>query len=426
MHRSKPVAIALDSEFLKSHGRVLTRAVAFVPFSFTKDAAYESQADARAAVPRAPLLSSPQPPPGPRQQTLRRSTIFGIPIILSLIPAEVMRRADVLPCGHSLEAELRTALAHGERLRTIQERHERSSAEAVSEMAGAFNSFCPYSIPNIRRGDVSWFEALYSAAVHSADFREAARRLDHLKAYGKGRRQERSLSFLLRQHPTLLQEVLRESFSSADAWCAWLKMCGDLVERELHRVAEECRHLSAPPASPFTPSVEMESDPSRGGVQYKECGSLEELSYELSRLWCSLRRRGGGGGDMKFYAYGDMDAKAIQNTLRLGCCMQTRCSAPALQRGPPSAPPPLRHNAGQLLASPYEARVVDVTRHTLFAASGFRVSPRTIPRLGDALEKAAAVDGAAARLRSQSDPHNPVWDAKALACVTVASGICLG
>ncbi|ESL09355.1 hypothetical protein TRSC58_02924 [Trypanosoma rangeli SC58] len=417
MHRSKPAAIALDSEFLKSHGRVLTRAVAFVPFSFTKEAAYELQADARAAVPRAPLLSSPHPPPRPTQQTLRRSTVFGVPIILSLIPAEVMRRADVLPCGHSLEAELRTTLAHGERLRTIQERHERSSAEAVSAMAGAFNSVCPYSIPNIRRGDASWFGALYSAAVHSTDFREAARRLDHLKAYGRGRRQERSLSFLLRQHPALLQEVLRESFSSADAWCAWLKMCGDLVERELNHVAEEYRHLSAPPTSPFTPSVVMESDPGRGGVQYKECGSLEELSYELNRLWCSLRRRGDGGGDMKFYAYGDMDAKAIQNTLRLGCCMQGSAR---------SALPPLRHDAGQLLASPYEAKVVDVTRHTLFAASGFRASPGTIPRLGDALEKAAAVDGAAAHLRAHSDPHNPVWDSKALACVTVASGIFLG
>ncbi|RNE99482.1 uncharacterized protein Tco025E_09037 [Trypanosoma conorhini] len=421
MQRSKPVVFALDTEFLKTHGHVLTRAVAFVPFSSTSGAAHEPQADARAVATRAPLPSASPPSPSMlRRQTLRRSTVFGVPIILSLTPAEVMRRADVLPCGHSLAVELRTALAHGERLRAIQERHTRPDAEAALGTATgvtrtalgaarvsptAFNSLCPYSIPNIRRADVSWFEALYSAAVHSTDFREATRRLAHLKAYGKGRRQERSLSFLLRQHPALLQDVLRESFSSAEAWCAWLRMCGDLVERELHRVAEEYRRSSASTASLFAPAMAMEGGREPGAVLYKECASAEELSLELSRLWRSLLRHGGG---TKLYTYGDMDARAIQDTLRLGCCVPAR---PSL-------------DADQLLASPYEAKVVDVTRHTLFAASGFRASPRVIPRLGDALEKAAAIDEAAARLLAQSDPHNPVWDAKALACIAVASGIC--
>ncbi|KAF8297347.1 hypothetical protein TcBrA4_0068690 [Trypanosoma cruzi] len=118
-----------------------------------------------------------------------------------------------------------------------------------------FNSLCPYSIPNIRRADHSWFKAIYSASVHSSEFRGAAMCLDHLKAYGKGRRQERSLSFLLRHHPTLLQEILRVSFSSAEAWCTWLVMCGDLVEKELRQLAEKYRQMSS---SPFTPSIVME------------------------------------------------------------------------------------------------------------------------------------------------------------------------
>ncbi|EAN82963.1 hypothetical protein TcCL_ESM09546 [Trypanosoma cruzi] len=465
MHRGKPVVIALDSEFLKTHGHVLTRAVAFVPFSARKGTSgSEHQFDGSVVATSTSLHSSLSPSlPVPKRQAFRRATVFGVPIILNLDPVEVMRRADVLPCGHSLALELRTGLVSGERLRTLQERHARSDSKAflrrteeattttttTTTFSGnrawhlEFNSLCPYSIPNIRRADHSWFKAIYSASVHSSEFRGAAMCLDHLKTYGKGRRQERSLSFLLRHHPTLLQEILRVSFSSAEAWCAWLVMCGDLVEKELRQLAEKYRQMSS---SPFTPSILMEYDPSYKGVQYKECGNMEEFSYELSRLWYILLRHGGEVGT-KLYTYGDMDAKAIQNTLRLSCCMKTRYSPRASQSARLCSPPsqltgadeasnnksdsqhvlnPLQPESGQLLTSPYEAKVVDVTRHTLFAASGFRTSPRVIPPLGDALEKAAIVDEAAVRLRSQSDPHNPVWDAKALACITVACGICLG
>ncbi|KAF8297343.1 hypothetical protein TcBrA4_0068770 [Trypanosoma cruzi] len=174
---------------------------------------------------------------------------------------------------------------------------------------------------------------------------------------------------------------------------------------------------------------------------------MEDLSYELSRLWHILLRHGGEVGT-KLYTYGDMDAKAIQNTLRLSCCMKTRYSPRASQsawlRSPPSqligadeasnnksdsqhVLTPLQPESGQLLTSPYEAKVVDVTRHTTFCrVRGFAHRQESFHRWVMPLEKAAIVDEAAVRLRSQSDPHNPVWDAKALACITVACGICLG
>lgn len=440
MSRNKTVAIALDSEFLKTRGHVFASSVAFVPFSSRPVVLEQRQHFVNV---RAATGDSSPPCALSGQRAQRRVTVFGTPIILSLNPTEVMSRADVLPCGHCLEPLLRTEFVSGETLRAIQQRHAKPVAEVPPEKNGGtsktltgscaahgeFDLLCPYSIPNIRCVDKTWLRALHAAPVGSNDFREAAVRLNYLRSYGRGRRKERSVSFLLRQYPELLQDVLRESFATAEAWCDWLKMCGDIVEKELHRVTSEHRQLSSSSSSIWPPSAITPHGAEDNAVQLKICENLEEFSRELNSLWCSLMRLGARACDSgaKFYAYGNIDAKAIQNTLRWASkqphgsekafLMESEGEELAAQ-----SPPLLRER----LSSPFGAKVLDITRHPLFAASGFRASPDSIPALGNALKKAAAVDDVAARLRAKSDHHNPVWDAKALACIGTACGIGLG
>ncbi|KAH9586237.1 hypothetical protein LSM04_001866 [Trypanosoma melophagium] len=427
------MAIALDSEFLKTHGIVLARSVAFVPFFFVREAMRTLKQE---------------------QETLRCKTNFGTSFILSLTPTEVMRRADLLPCGHSLNSVLQSSLVNGEKLRNIQEKYIQSKSKITTKnfekeyseinnysLLNDFDSLCPHSIPNIRRLDKAWLEAVYVASVRSPEFRDAVIHLNHLRAYGKGRRRQRSLPFLLRYHPELLQDILRSSFPTANAWCSWLSMCGDLVEAELQRLADEHRQLSDVYAFE---KVEGKTDCNKKGnsLKYQECNTLEEFSYELNKAWCSLMASVSGGSN-KFYCYGDGDLKAIQNTLRLSCKMLEQYSSPKSKSTQLVNTKPFNHHhqnsveengcvgnfvgsgaaAGGLLTSPYQARPLDATRHPLFAAAGFRTSPKAIPALTDALRKAALSDEAAARLLEENAPHNPVWDAKALACVCASCGI---
>ncbi|ORC84286.1 uncharacterized protein TM35_000461050 [Trypanosoma theileri] len=434
------MAIALDSEFLKTHGVVLTRSVAFVPFSFVRETTGISQQ---------------------KQQIPKCKTSFGNPFVLSISPKEVMCRADLLPCGHSLNSIVQSSVVSGEKLKNIQEEYKQLKSKTTTESFEEkeytennnyssltdFDSLCPHSIPNIRRLDKAWVESVYMAPVNSLEFRDAAMQLNHLRAYGKGRRRQRALPFLLRYHPKLLQDILRSSFPSANAWCSWLTMCGDLVERELQKLGDEHRQLSD--VCTFENSQGKLDDKKKGNFpQYKECNTLEEFSYELNRTWSSLMVSVSSGGS-KFYCYGDGDLKAIQNTLQLSCKMLERHSSSITKKTQSVNTKTFNHqqngfeegedgkkevllgsgagcgtvDTGRLLTSPHQARPLDATRHPLFAAAGFRTSPGAIPALTEALKKAALADETAVRLLKENAPHNPVWDARALACVCASCGI---
>ncbi|KAG8340971.1 hypothetical protein ERJ75_001667800 [Trypanosoma vivax] len=411
MRNRSTVPIALDCEFIKTKRRVLVGAVAFVPFFAGS------------------VLSGGC-----------RATEFSQPVVLTLEPGEAMRHADVLPCGHCLQPLMQNCnkADHPAALRK-----RRENTVSTPDMAKCLprdgitllEVMCPHSIPNIRRTNEAWMRALHVAPVNSTEFQEAVNGMENLRSYGKGRRKQWALSFMAWRHPQLLQDVLRKSFCSADSWCAWLHACADETERELRRLVEHYKITSSswPPVAAV--SEGEGSDPGGKAVMHMECKSLEELSRELSRAWRFLTDTfGKKWGSTKFYAYGNADAKAIRSSMEL--CEQpfsrNTINTPSALPGSSPEPPCThnserhRHSAAQpegFSFSPKQAKVLDVTHHPLFAASGFCVSPACSPPLTEALRKAATVDATARELLASMRPHDPLWDAKALACISVVCGI---
>lgn len=75
------------------------------------------------------------------------------------------------------------------------------------------------------------------------------------------------------------------------------------------------------------------------------------------------------------------------------------------------------------LFSVSQVHLIDITSHAMYAAAGFLTPSRKKIALAEALKKAAAQDATAAALLAHARPHDPVWDAQALACVVVACGV---
>ncbi|KAK7198466.1 hypothetical protein NESM_000806900 [Novymonas esmeraldas] len=335
----------------------------------------------------------------------------------------------------------------------------------------AFKGISPYCIPNVKRFDREALELLHAAPADSQDFAAATRHISCLQVYDRRRGGSRLLPLLARHHPALLQAVLRRSFTSPGDWYGWLAECAAYVEAGLVEARDAHRGggCSAVPSCASSVHVATNAEP----VHFAECDTMSAMADHLNRLWCSLRCAADTGADapqrsgFKVYAYGSRDEGALSRTLTLSftrassslalsslsppptggtggvsrfspsrrpqMCAAASATATATDTTPSSSPaepaalPPFPAAApvqsSPLPTLPSDVHLVDVTQHPLFATAGFVSPPKRMPSLLAALEKAARRDAAAAALLSSPHWHDPLWDAKALACVCTTSGI---
>ncbi|CAJ1991910.1 hypothetical protein conserved [Leishmania donovani] len=331
-----------------------------------------------------------------------------------------------------------------------------------------FKGLDPFGIPNIHRFNREALELLYAAPVESPDFAAASQHIGGLRAYSKGRQGYKSLAYLSRHHPQLLQALLRRSFERPSAWYSWLADCASSVEANLIEVRNAHRdgtHASAwRDVARSTGGAAVDADRvqaasalvlASSSLNFQESLTMQDLAKQINLLWRGLVHApespysGGEGASLcsraKVYVYGSSDASVLHRTLGLAftgtplpCHLSERgrragsryagskqlpdvaaaAHAAALSSAHRTPPRPLR-----LLSSPLEAVIVDATRHPLFTAAGFAPSPKQPPSLMTALEKAANSDATAAELLSAPQWHDPLWDAQALACVCACAGM---
>ncbi|CAD2215980.1 hypothetical protein AGDE_11944 [Angomonas deanei] len=310
-------SVAVDLEFIKCGGEILTRSIALVPFTRGTD---------------------------------RRTVLPPTAQVLSLAPEVVMRQCDVLPCGALLEpfllqstlnrtsspVQLEEALAPHKASATEQwemyrklkrdlkeakqllhqqpppasEEEEDTTPMSPEEtrvkrelqirlsITTSFSAIDPYGIPNVTHLEERPLRQLYSAAVGSAEFEEAVLHVRGLRAYGKGKGSRKSLAFLLRYHPEVAQTLLRHSFPSEADWIAWLTECATRCRSELQRVSHRHRELGA-------------------SLQYTEVDTLPSLSHVMNRSWAALLH--GERNTRKFYCYGNNDQAVLGRSLTTSC-----------------------------------------------------------------------------------------------------------
>lgn len=450
-----PRYVALDLEFVKRAGHPYARSAAFVPFV-------------------------PQRPPSGGGGGRATLTVFHEPpTVLALSVPTIMASAEVLPCGHCLAERVRSGVVAGDALEAIRapfvlsveqewqafrqkgtgrreaREAERLLAKAQSTKEGEeepqqrpatgggppsraevlekarlqktlalvshVKGFDPFSIPNTRVVPCDALRALYAAPPGSPDYTTAYERLQPLRAYGNGKGPLKAPLTLARHHPALLQAMLRASFASADAWVDWLSGCAACAEQELELVSS--RHRSSGSGS------------GSQGLRFVELETPEELSRALNTFWAGLlydsastskAPRGGRFSSLRVMAYGNADSGVLHTTLYSSCreFTQEGRSARAAQAGGWIRGEGVASVPTQRLLSPFQAKVFDVTSHALFAASGFKgAEGKKPPSLSAALHIAASRDATAAALEADARPHDPLWDAQALACICVVSGI---
>ncbi|GET91696.1 hypothetical protein, conserved [Leishmania tarentolae] len=319
----------------------------------------------------------------------------------------------------------------------------------------------PFGIPNIHRFNREALELLYTAAVESPDFVAASQHIGSLRAYGKGRQGYKSLAYLSHYHPQFLQSLLRRSFENPSAWCTWLAECASSVEANLievysaHRYGSRLRACGHAGYSTDDAAVNADYDQTASSpLHFQESLTMEDLAKQLDVLWRGLVRApetpcrnesASPYSRAKVYVYGSSDASVLHRTLGLALT-NTSLQCHLSERGPrkdsrfagsrrlPDAAAAAHATASSaahqrpsrplgLLSAPLGAVIVDATRHPLFTAAGFAPSPKQPPSLMTALQKAAKTDGTAAELLSAPQWHDPLWDARALACVCTSAGM---
>lgn len=129
-----------------------------------------------------------------------------------------------------------------------------------------------------------------------------------------------------------------------------------------------------------------------------------------------------------FYSYGGADADTIRSTVALVRDLPSTQVEEIIKRmnltdklnqiyssESATADPP----SSLLLPSPYLVAVRDITSHSLFFASGIPYSGRKVPKLVDALHIISPKSPEARHIlvSSETDNHNPLWDAAALGAV---------
>ncbi|CCW60297.1 unnamed protein product [Phytomonas sp. EM1] len=504
--------IAVDLEFLKCRGLHFARSIAFVPFEARKHGAGSSSSS-----------------------TERACTWFTeVPTVLAIESNEVMRTADVLPCGHLLYPYLKEHLVHSEALEELKNafrRESEASLEAYRNMRHAlrevkhlqesnrldqakesgigtiekeactevephdvplngiedsmscaaseltsssslnsngspneqsgfddlqfplctqevgnrslsptevelrrrlqiraaisyhFELLDPYTIPNIYLLGEDPLKRLYTDPTNSSTFAEAVKYVSRIRAYGRGKGKHKALAFLFHYYPEFTQAVLRESFPNATDWCDFLRGCAELVKGELRCVEDTYRRRKYP----FTVSPLCIPTAVSAPLYYNECASLEDFSAALNKAWSHFLFQAKAS---KFYAYGSMDAKVLSTTLRLSCDEyrqmrrpRTKSSFSQTDISQSTQTTPMPYFRKDVLLSPFQAKLVDITKSTLFSGAGFIRVEKMIPGLPEALQRVASCDSTAKAVSSIQRPHDPLWDAQALACVCVGAGV---
>eukprot|EP00796_Vickermania_ingenoplastis_P002028 gene2028-1218_t len=439
---------AIDVEFVKTRGAQYARSVAVVPLKpapVNTDAASSSS-----SLPRLTAFD------------------FADAALLSLQSSVVLELAEALPAGHVLLPLLQGATVKGDELERIRSHHvalakkgmdawrENGTTVACDGSANQkkvdqplcapaptdeklkrseyrrhqikasipenFETFDPYSIPNCTAFGESSLKAIFDDAVESSTFTEAVGKLSTLRAYGKGRGRYKALSLVLEMMPAFGRDILHASFASSAVWCDFLGACRQAAAAEVERVNFTYRRDGpAHGAGSATPL-------SIPDISYVECTSLASLSESLSRLWARCLFAGDGaqqrGREGKFYSYGSVDSGVLKRTLALSCGQGASAAHGKRSSSCPSHRLcPLHPFPRDVLLTPHQLRVIDITSHTLYETSGFLPSTRRKISLSDALQLAAKRDAVAAELLQHARPHDPVWDAQALGCVCVACGI---
>ncbi|KPI85878.1 hypothetical protein ABL78_5059 [Leptomonas seymouri] len=334
-----------------------------------------------------------------------------------------------------------------------------------------FRGLDPYAVPNVRVFDRHALELLHAAPVQSEEFKQASQHLRRLSHVGRGRNGYKPLTYCIRTHPEFMQKVLQTVFESPSAWYEWLTACYTRVEEDLRSVrAAHCAGAHGQVRLSDLPSCARSNGdcgygdsntlPATQMVDFLEFDALEDLATEMNRVWGKLLREGVRDANKKqadaaspqppkVFVYGSADLGVIRTTLALSrspATLKPKQPERRYKTGRFSAKRPTEstavvpgasfsnpaQDAGEAgektpdiavqLISPYEARVVDITKHPLFTAAGFTSSPQKALSLSAALEKATLRDATAAALYESQRQHDPLWDAQALACICSVAG----
>jgi hypothetical protein len=240
------------------------------------------------------------------------------------------------------------------------------------------------------------------------------------------------------------------------------------------RDSSSLRHGSSSSSSSLVDAVVT---PYKSTVEFRECDSLEDLAWQMNVVWAKVLCEKGmmnttatqvnfssqdaqlllSAPPPKVFVYGSVDRSVIHRTLALSTppvappwprLSEHRFTTRRFRKGSRlrtvhAGDSSARHSSSLLsevasatseregnelnnplqLVSPLEVRVVDLTQHPLFTASGFAMSPKKTPSLSRALEKAATRDATASVLHASQQQHDPLWDAQALACLCSTAGV---
>lgn len=318
---------------------------------------------------------------------------------------------------------------------------KRRKVKLPALLPSQFETFDAHTFPNPSAFDPSVWPAIFDDSPTSSTYQSAAQRLSVLLAYGKGRGRYRSLALLTQALPHFAQDVLHASFPTSTVWREFLWHCRqaslEAVERSNALYTGGSALLSPDPTAP-----------AGGLLPAHTHDNLMSLSRALNTSWAAMlhpadqstktqQQQGVRREEAKFYSYGHADDAVIKQTLSVGCGNKSQSSSQGgAAATPPAAAAPSEHKTSwadlcpiQLfptdqLLSPLQARVWDITGHSLFASAGFLPPSRLKPNLLEALQRTSLMgDPTATALLDNPRPHDPVWDAMALGCVCVACGV---
>ena len=436
------LCVAVDAEFLRTHGDLYCRAVSFCPF-------VSWRGGERPSLRRRPEVIPPTNGEkcfAPRQ-LLRRTVV--------LDPTAVMQHCDVLPCGDALHPLVKrldlapllpfVSFPKSPRASGLDESSDAFELEKLpcapvsprqgedrllgTDHEGLFLD--PYSIPNYAR--LSSFVDEYLRCAPSTDVlsldtscvewnlaRKAANLRNQLLPYGKGRPSRPAFGALLQSNSSEFRRQLLVQLGGSEGVATWLQECAScamhMQKDTLERILPRCGTSRDASLSTTPAGNSSAADSSSLCDEVTVCDSFFSFAVALSRLTLEyhsdeflarqtlLHHRprsqptftggppaapGGGAAGVHFFAYSGSDDVAVNNTLRLVDAHVT---------------------------------LTDVCKMRQFKDCGLWRKPDGrpfVPSLVRCLSDLAAEgrSEAAAALIAEPDNHNPAWDAAGLAAV---------
>lgn len=378
--------VAVDAEFLKMGGSLLSRSVAFVPFQLTMGA---------------PGVAVP---PVPQHAT-----------VVQLDSGFVLRHCDVLPAGYSLREHCEsfsdglerffpppplhsTARSLARKLAQQPSDDPLSGRDAIAPLETAVAepalTVDPYMVPNAAQFH-DGLAALYSQPPSTEAFHKAARMVvSKTLAYGVSKHKTPSIGGLVRRDSARFQVFLQHRFSSLSHWLDWLAAAQALSRAALDSVAAAVVRSREASSHPWSSLTETDAP-----VKVWDVDSLVDFSRAVHREW-SAYMGSPPTPPTKFYAYGGADCGVLRSSVQLAC---------AELKG--------KQDDTHTLRSPMQIALTDITRSSVFRAMGFETELGLTPRLRHALEKVRHRSAVSEALLANPDEHNPLWDAAALAAL---------